>query len=125
MITGIFQATPEQVKDVIDLKAMPWAEASRPLCVGMWQGECLCIFGTIPTSLLSDSAYLWLWTAPRLATAPLKLRIVFAYNAKGVIAKLLGEYGCLICNCFSDESAYWLRRLGATQTRPDLFEFRR
>ncbi len=120
MVNGqVYTATPEQVAKWIDTKAMPWVEASRPLIVGMYKGECGCILGTVPCSMLGDSAYLWLWNAPDVP------KVVFARHAIKVMPKLLTLYSELICNCYNPDSARWLRSLGAVCIGPDLFAFRR
>jgi hypothetical protein len=115
----VYSATPEQVVQWIDPEATPWIEASRPLLVGIYKGECGCILGTIPASILGDSAYLWLWTPPVVP------KIAFGRHAKQVIPKLLTLYSELICNCFNPDSARWLRSLGAIDIGPNLLVFRR
>jgi hypothetical protein len=115
----VYQATPEQVYKYLGLEIIPWAQASRPLLVGIYNNRCECILGTIPTSLLSDSAYLWLWTAPVIP------KIIFARHAIYIVPKLLELYPELICNCYNLYSARWLRSLGAVYTGPTQFTFRR
>lgn len=119
MNSGVYVVTVDQTAEWIDLKLMPWAESSRPLLAGMYQNQCVCVFGTIPTSLLSEEAYLWLWTAPELP------KITFGRCARKALPKLLALYPKLICNCFNEKSAHWLFSLGAKPVSPNLFIFER
>ena len=119
MNSGVYVLPVDQTAVWIDLKLMPWAEASRPLLVGMYHNQCVCVFGTIPTSLLSEEAYLWLWTAPELP------KTIFGRCARKALPKLLALYPKLICNCFNPNSARWLRSLGARQAEGSLFIFER
>ena len=117
MKNGVYTVTLEQVSAWLDPELMQWAKVSRPLLVGMYKGEYVCIFGLIPTSFLSDSAYLWLWF-PHIVP-----KVVFGRHAAKTMPKLLALYGKLICNCYSPDSARWLYSLGATRISPTLFEF--
>lgn len=113
----VYQTTPEVVAEYMEPDAMPWVQASRPLLIGIYKDECVCIFGTIPTSILGDSAYIWLWTP---ADIP---KIAFARHVIRTLPKLLSIYSKLICNCYSSDSARWLRSLGAQQSGPNSYTF--
>ena len=119
MKNGVYTVTLEQVSAWLDPDLMRWAKASQPLLIGMYKGEYVCIFGLIPTSLLSDSAYLWLWY-PHIVP-----KVVFGRHAARTIPKLLTLYSKLICNCVSPRAAKWVKSLGAVQTDALLYTFRR
>lgn len=105
------------IKLIKNDEIIPWVKASRPLLAGMYKNKCWCVLGTIPTSILSNTAYLWLWSAPDVP------KIIFARHAKLIIPKLLTIYSRLECNCFSEDSARWLKSLGAMPIGPDLYAF--
>ena len=113
----IYRATPDQAALFLDTELMPWVKLSRPLLLGFYGRECVCAFGTIPVSIMSGDAYLWLWNADDLP------KIAFARHAIQVLPKLLELYPKLICSCFNDKSARWLHSLGARKTSETTFIF--
>lgn len=119
MNAQIYQATPEQVYDLLGIQRFDWIEVSKPLLVGMYKDRCECVLGIITTSLLSDSAYIWLWTPPEVT------KIIFARHAKRILSILLSLHSTLFCTCINAHSARWLRSLGATESSPTTFTFRR
>ena len=124
MIHGVYRATPEQVSKWLSPEVMPWILESRPLCVGMYHGECVSIFGAIPTSMIcGDSAYIWLWVAPWVNDLPIMLKVTFCRYARDTLRRLLCVYPKLICNCYSEDSAKWLISLGAKPHGKDTYAF--
>ena len=93
---------------------------SSHILAGFYQSELLCIIGFIPRSFLSDEAYIWMQTMP----AAKNHKLMVARHAKRVVARALELYPKIIGHCFAEDSARWLRSLGATISG-DTFEIRR
>jgi hypothetical protein len=75
---------------------------------GFFNGDLVVVWGVVPASLLSDSAYIWSWTTPKV----LKCRKSFVKLSKIAVAKMLGEYPILVGLC--EKETHWLQWLGAT-----------
>lgn len=69
---------------------------------------------------MSDEAYIWMQTMP----AAKDHKLMVARHAKRVVARALELYPKIIGHCFYEDSARWLRSLGAKMTG-DTFEIRR
>jgi hypothetical protein len=82
-------------------------EFSDQIWVGLADGELCVVWGLIPPTLLSNSAYLWSYTAP-LAK---RWFITFAKLSKLATQRMLAEYPILYGHC--KEKSHWLRWLGA------------
>ena len=84
--------------------------------VGMVDGEVLCFYGLIPPSLISDTAYLWLQTAPALNEHV----FTFVRNSQIVIRDMLKYYPRIVgdCRLVDDRAIVWLKWLGATFGSP-------
>ena len=119
----IYQLTKEQFR----LMANPSfdqreaADLSLQILVGIYHGKVLCYIGFIPTSMLSDTAYMWAIVNEEAEAH----KVVFGRHAKSVVNSALGVYSRLIGHCFSQASARWLRSLGATFVTDTEFEIRR
>ena len=84
---------------------------STRLWVGMEGRDVLAVWGLIPPTLLSDSAYLWLFT-----TAALKSHVfLFVRHSRRQIELMLQEYPTLEGHTAIDNrrAQQWLRWLGA------------
>jgi hypothetical protein len=79
-------------------------------------GEVVAIFGTWPITLISDVAYLWLYTLPSVKLRP----ITFARHSRDVTAALLLRYSRIMGHCLKSatNSQRWLRWCGATFHEP-------
>lgn len=91
----------------------PFARLSDPLFAGMYNGECGCLIGFIPDTVLSDRAYVWLNDMPFMRQHP----VISGLGARRLIKLALLRYPTLVGNC-NEHSAKWLRSLGATVQLP-------
>ncbi len=84
--------------------------------VGSDDGKVLGFWGLIPPSLLSDRAYLWLYTTPNLT----EHSFVFVRHSQKVIAEALAEYPIIVGHGVkgATKSLRWLRWLGAQFGEP-------
>lgn len=70
--------------------------------------ELVAYCGVIPPTILSDTAYLWMYTTPNFA----KHWLVCVRHSRELIADVLRCYPILVGHC-NENSAKWLRWLGA------------
>lgn len=84
---------------------------SSHLWIAEAEGRVYALLGTIPPTLLSDTAYLWLYTTPDFASRARH----FARISRRMIAEALGIYPSLWGHCIASapRSIRWLRWLGA------------
>jgi len=84
---------------------------SSVVWVGWDDEEILCCYGLIPPTLLSDRAYLWLYTTEYLK----EHLFILVRHSQRAIADALREYPLLVghCRIGSSKSLRWLRWLGA------------
>lgn len=87
---------------------------SSHIWVGDNEGVILATWGLIPPTLLSDRAYLWLFTTEHLATH----QFMFIRHSQRVIQEALAEYPIICGNTLRDncKAIRWLRWLGAEFT---------
>lgn len=88
-------------------------------CLGMttslWIGkvdeDILCVFGVVPQTLSTNSAYLWLWTTDRIGDH----EFIFVRRSQLVIQALLERFDYLygVCEVNAEQSKRWLKWLGA------------
>jgi len=111
-----------------EVRRIEWEfRSSRPCFAAFIDMTLLSVGGVIPTTLLADSAYLWIYTTPLVA----KHRVLFTKASLVYLHKVLDLYPLLYGSCRLDSprSQRWLRWLGATFFPPqgDLvpFELRR
>ena len=85
---------------------------SSRVFIGKINGELICSWGLIPPSLMSDQAYLWLFTTPALA----QHKFLFVRHSQRVIEGILKEYPTIVGHVVAgnDLAFRWLRWLGAT-----------
>lgn len=83
----------------------------NPLLAGMYGPDLACIVGLVPTTLLSDTVYLWLYTTPFVD----RHKTSFGRWAKRLVAAMKMAYPMVTGHCLAaDERAQrWLGRLGA------------
>ena len=98
----------------------PWRneviEASRDIWVGRWNGKVVLVWGLIPQSLISDTAYVWSASTPEVrhcAKALLKLSRQWVREVQAEFTILTG-----FCECKTS----WLSHLGA-EFRPGIRQF--
>lgn len=84
---------------------------SEPLYIGMVDDVAICFYGLIPPTLMSNSAYLWLYTTPKFK----ENSFTFIRHSQIVVKKMLEKYETIRGHGrFSDDrSLAWLRFLGA------------
>ncbi len=84
---------------------------STLLWVGCDDDEVFCIYGLTAPTLLSDRAWLWLWTTQHFSSH------VFAFvrHSQRVVEDMLNHYPIIVgaCQVGQDKSIRWLRWLGA------------
>ena len=86
------------------------------LYVGFVDDEVVCFWGLIPPSLLSDSAYLWLYTAEELKGN----EFVFVRQSQIAVREMLLHYTEVIghTEAGNTKGIRWLRWLGAEFGHP-------
>jgi len=92
---------------------------SLSLCLRMtldiWAGiiddDLVCAFGVAPTTMVSNAAYIWVWTTKELSGN----EFVFIRQSQLVIERLLLRFPILygLCEARAEQSKRWLRFLGA------------
>lgn len=80
--------------------------------IGRYDGDLACIWGLIPPTLLSDNAYIWLYTTDMA----LRHQMALIRHSQIAMAKMLETYPRIIGHCVveAERSIAWLRWLGAT-----------
>lgn len=103
---------------VVDRETMEYCLKLSPVA---WEasvdGKGACIWGMIPPSLMSDRAYIWLWTTD-VADAH---QFILVRRSRMMMDEMLKEYSVLVGCCHVDDprAARWLRWLGAEFGQPD------
>ena len=114
----------EQV-DRVDLHGIPGSEAeamtfcmriSAELWQGTVDGEIACVWGLIPPTLMSNQAYLWLYTNELV----LEHQFLFVRYSQRMVEHMLDQYDTIVghVRVGSDRSIRWLRWLGAVLGEP-------
>ena len=85
---------------------------SSQVFIGKIAGELICSWGLIPPSLMSNQAYLWLYTTPMLA----QHKFLFIRHSQRVVEGILETYPTIVGHVAigNDLAFRWLRWLGAT-----------
>lgn len=129
MTTSILPVSKEQVADLIlqatgdKLTELQWAkfnqfaQASLLLWSGEFKGQLLCLWGLIPPTILSDQAYLWLYTTE----AAKDHEFVLVRRSQIELRKMLEAFPRIVghCEVGAERSIRWLRWLGARFGEPD------
>jgi hypothetical protein len=87
------------------------AGVSDPILRGDYNGNLLVVLGFIPPTILSDDAYLWMYSSPVVRQYPM---VVGRWGYR-VIEAAFHRYPRIVGHC-NRNSAHWLRRLGAEVT---------
>jgi hypothetical protein len=89
---------------------------SQRLYIGAVDGKLVCAWGLIPPSLLSDQAYLWLFSTEAVE----EYKFLFVRNSQKAVQEMLKEYSVItgFCEIGNDRSIRWLRWLGAKFGEP-------
>jgi hypothetical protein len=84
---------------------------SSKIWVGTWAGELVCVWGLIPPTLLSDSAYLWLFCTEKLE----EHKFLFIRWSQLEMGEMLRLYPRIIgvTDPQNERAVRWLRWLGA------------
>ena len=115
------------IRDVIKrspVSRLPGAEEVLRECMyrsievryGLVDGEVACVWGLIPPTLLSTTAYLWLLTTEIIA----ENKFLFIRHSQRYIEEALESFPCIIGDCIIGERSAmrWLRWLGAEFAEP-------
>ena len=99
------------------LKAMDFCLLmSIDIWAGFIDGELACIWGVIPPTLMSDQAYLWLYTTNIIE----EHQFTLVRHSQMVIEEILEEYPSIVGHAMlgSSKSIRWLKWLGAKFGQP-------
>ncbi len=86
------------------------------LWVGYIAGKAVCAWGLVPPTLLSDKAYLWLFSVPEVEAH----KFTFVRKSQLVLQEMLELYPIIygVTKVGEDRSVRWLRWLGAVFGEP-------
>lgn len=90
--------------------------ASRIIYQGKIDGELACIWGLVPPTIMSNQAYIWLYTTE---VADEHTFILVRYS-QHMIEKMLEEFEALTghCKAGDDRAIRWMKWLGAEFGKP-------
>lgn len=105
--TGFFSGFSDEDQDTLN----KCINMTTTLWTGKVDDDVLCVFGVVPQTLSTNSAYLWLWTTDRIGDH----EFIFVRRSQIVIEKLLENFDYLygVCDIHADRSIRWLQWLGA------------
>jgi hypothetical protein len=96
---------------------------SASLSAGFVDEDLVCIWGLIPPTLLSERAYIWLYTTPALEGN----EFVFVRNSQRIIAKALEHFPSIHGHVHANntQARKWIKWLGASfkEREGDLIPF--
>lgn len=112
--------SPEIVGTLDDNAQMIMADAlsqSTRVWVGMDDGKVAAFWGIMLPTLISDRAYLWLYTTPALDNH----KFVFVRQSQVWIKETLKEFPLIVGHALAgeDKSIRWLKWLGAKFLHPE------
>jgi len=89
---------------------------SAKLYIGSVSGKMCCAWGVVPPSLMSERAYLWLFSTEAVE----EYKFLFVRNSQRAVAEMLEEYPILqgYCEVNSQRSIRWLKWLEAKFGEP-------
>lgn len=89
---------------------------SSNIWLGEEDGRVLCFWGLIPPTILSDIAYLWLYTAPELV----EHKFLLVRHSQKAVKEMLKLYPTIVGHGQNgnDRSLAWLRWMGAEFGKP-------
>ena len=127
MIVTVRDNTPINIRDILQrspVRDIPGAEAVMQECMfrsqeiryGFVDGTVACVWGLIPPTIMSDSAYLWLLTTDIVA----EHKFLFIRHSQVQIEDALELYPTIIgdCEVGNAQAFRWLRWLGAEFAEP-------
>lgn len=114
MIVAITRPLPNKDKQMMD----DCYRTSAAIWIGLVDNAVACVWGVALPTILSNRAYLWLWTTEVVKDHP----FVFIRRAQIVVQELLEEYEFITGvvdanNPSSRNSIRWLKLIGAKFTR--------
>lgn len=94
-----------------------WLVNTTMMWCGRVNGEIVCVFGVVPPTMLSDTAYLWLWDTEKMQ----EHKFLFVRKSQIVIKELLTRWPKLVGMCRADAAASirWMRWLGGETGEPN------
>lgn len=115
-IREIIKRTP--VRDLTDAEEIlrRCLLRSEEVRYGFVDNELACVWGLIPPTCLSDTAYLWLLTTEIVA----EHKFLFIRHSQRYIEEALKTYNCIVGDVAIDNepAKRWLRWLGARMDNP-------
>lgn len=102
------------VKDLEKFDAM--CSISSDIYMGLVSGELACVWGLIPPSMMSNTAYLWLYTSSLVE----EHKFLFVRHSQRWVEECLKQYDSLIGFCRSDnhQAIRWIEWLGGEFKKP-------
>lgn len=93
-----------------------WLRTSEQSWLGLYDDEVACIWGLVPSSTISNRAYLWLLTTDIID----EHKFLFIRHSQLVIEDALKEYPIIIGHVAmqNERAKRWLKWLGATFAHP-------
>lgn len=90
---------------------------SKDVWTGSVDGKVACVWGIAPPSLMSNRAYMWLYTTDLVK----EHQFTFVRRSQIEVEKLLETYDIIAGHCVagSKRSMRWLKWLGATFSEPE------
>ncbi len=112
----IFEAKGGMLTDEESRVLEQYLTFSAKLCIGLIDDKLCCAWGVVPPSLLSDRAYLWLFTTDLVE----QYKFLFVRRSQIAIKEMLEEWPVItgFCEIGNDRSLRWLRWLGAVFSEP-------
>jgi hypothetical protein len=119
-MTEIEQITLQEAERLVrTIRFDEYSKKTMDFCLlmstGMWagfiDGELACIWGVIPPTLMSNQAYLWLYTTDVIK----EHQFILIRHSQRVMEEILKEYSSVVGHAIigSDKSIRWLKWLGA------------
>lgn len=117
MTTVIRRIGPHEAADLVGDVAYPKGEINRHLLstthieAGYVDGILVAIWGLIPPTIVSNQAYIWVYTTAGLEGH----EFIFVRQSQKVVKKFLEEYDTIVgvTEVGEDRSIRWLKWLGA------------
>lgn len=84
--------------------------------VGFIEGEYVCCWGLVPPSMMSNKAYLWLQTTPRVE----EHKFLFVRHSQRCIEEMLKSYEEIVGFCLPENTSAirWIKWLGGEFKQP-------
>lgn len=90
--------------------------ASQVVYQGKIDGKVACVWGLVPPTIMSDKAYIWLWTT----SVADEHTFILVRNSQHMVQRMLEEYDSLIghCRIGDDRAIRWMKWLRAEFGEP-------